>query len=61
MIGIAIAIKKMIIAKQHNFLSVILADINAKNKKGLNDMIKSRIEEVFSYSNISLFKLKSIF
>ncbi len=44
-----------------SFSSIVLAEMNAKNKKDLNDLNKVGIEEVFCYSNILPVQIKSIF
>lgn len=40
---------------------IVLADINAKNKKHLEEYIKQGIEEVFSYSEVSPVQIKKYF
>lgn len=44
-----------------SFSSIVVAEMNAKNKKDLNDLNKVGIEEVFCYSNILPVQIKSIF
>lgn len=44
--------KILVLVNDKSFSPIVLADINAKNKKDLNHMIKAGIEEVFSYSNM---------
>ncbi|MHC5250061.1 DUF6933 domain-containing protein [Enterococcus sp. LJL90] len=46
--------KKILVLDNDLTLSpVVLADINAKNKKNLEEHIKLGIEEIFSYSDVS--------
>ncbi|KAF1299212.1 hypothetical protein BAU15_00780 [Enterococcus sp. JM4C] len=41
-----------------SYSPIVLADINAKNKKDLPKLIKLGIEEVFSYSNVPPVQIK---
>ena len=53
--------KILVLVNDKSFSPIVLADINAKNKKDLNNMIKAGIEEVFSYSNIPPVQIKKYF
>jgi len=45
--------KILVIVNDLSFSPIILADINAKNKKDIEKYIKNGIKEAFSYSNVS--------
>jgi len=45
--------KVLVIVNDLSFSPIVLADINAKNKKDIEKYIKDGIKEVFSYSNVS--------
>lgn len=53
--------KILILVNDKSFSPIVLANINAKNKKDLDYMIKVGIEEVFSYSDISPNQIKKYF
>lgn len=53
--------KILVLVNDQSFSPIVLADINAKNKKDLDAMIKAGIEEVFSYSDIPPVQIKKYF
>ncbi|HAP3814847.1 TPA: hypothetical protein IUT93_002163 [Enterococcus faecalis] len=53
--------KILVLVNNKSFSPIVLANINAKNKKDLNNMIKAGIEEVFRYSGISSTQIKRYF
>lgn len=53
--------KILVLVNDKSFSPIVLADINAKNKKDLDHMIKAGIEEVFSYSNMPPVQIKKYF
>ncbi|MGG5369513.1 DUF6933 domain-containing protein [Enterococcus sp. AZ196] len=53
--------KILVLVNDLSFSSIVLADINAKNKKELITYIKMGIEEVFSYSDVPTVQIKKYF
>lgn len=53
--------KILVLVNDKSFSPIVLADINAKNKKDLSDMIKAGIQEVFSYSDVPPVQIKKYF
>lgn len=53
--------KILVLVNDLSFSPIVLADINAKNKKELETYIKLGIEEVFSYSDITTVQIKKYF
>lgn len=53
--------KVLVLVNELSNSSIVLADINAKNKKWLEEYVKQGIEETFSYSGISSVQIKKYF
>lgn len=53
--------KILVLVNNLSFSPIVLADINAKNKKELETYIKLGIEEVFSYSDVPTIQIKKYF